>query len=198
MTNNLSDFDISVALYIDGESISSTYFQAERQGEIQGIRNSDTTILPFKFQELELVGAFHVHFLDNMFVPHILLKTQTWKMPTSRQKWGRLKFGSFAARPRTLDNISHVLQTDCIKEVYRSAARRQGGIMSGTPPPKGPKPPVRFSSTPSTADAVPSYRPNSVIDFDRIDPIDAPCASVKVFYRPRGGYFMPLLQTRLT
>lgn len=40
----------------------------------------------------------------------------------------------------------------------------------------------------STADAVPTHTPSEIV-YDRIDPKDAPCASIKVFYRPRGGFF---------
>ena len=58
MTNNLSDFDLCFVLHIDGKRITSKYLRAGHQGELWGIRNSDTTRLPFKFQELELVGAF--------------------------------------------------------------------------------------------------------------------------------------------
>ena len=144
MTNNLSNFDLCFALHIDGKYISGMDLRAGHQGELWGIRNSDTTRLPFKFQELELVGAFH-HSFDNMIFPHLLLKTQTWNMPPSRQKWGRLNFELFGARSCAVNGVNDVMQTmDCIKEVYRSAARRQGGIMSGTPP---PEPPVQFSST---------------------------------------------------
>ena len=139
VTNNLSDFGLFFNLHIDGKPITEMYLRAGHQGEMWGIRNSDTTILPFKFQELELVGAFHDHSLDNIIFPHLLLKTQTWNMPPSRQKWGRLNFEHFGARPRAVNGVNHVMQTmGCIKEVYRSAARRQGGIMSGTPPPKPP------------------------------------------------------------
>ena len=149
ITNNLSDFDLILDLHIDGKRISGTrnYVRAGHQGKMQGIHNSDTTRLPFKFQELEVVGALHGHSLDNMFFPHLPLKTQPWNMPPSRQKWGRLKFELFAARPCTLNIYvnRHIVRTvGCMKDVYRSAARRQGGIMSGT---TSPKPPVQFSSS---------------------------------------------------
>ena len=72
-TYKLLDFDLLIALYIDGVHIKSCHVRAGKQHEIQGIRNSATTRLPFKFQELELVGAFQ-HSLDIRFVPHLLLK----------------------------------------------------------------------------------------------------------------------------
>ena len=46
--------------------------------------------------------------------------------------------------------------------------------------------------TPSTADEMPTARSES-INADYIDSQDAPYASVKVFYRPRGGSFQTLL-----
>jgi hypothetical protein len=62
-------------LYIDGECISSYYFRAgnPEPGGFRGIRSSATTMLPFKFQELELVGTFYEHSLDIMFVPYFII-----------------------------------------------------------------------------------------------------------------------------
>jgi hypothetical protein len=65
--NKLLDFGIGVHLYIDGEQVNGIFLEAEKLGKIRGIPNSTTTELPFKFQELELVGAFPGHSLD-MFV----------------------------------------------------------------------------------------------------------------------------------
>lgn len=56
-SNNLFDFDLSLALYIDGERIYRGYLQARQRGQIQGIPKTTSTVLPFKFQELQLVGA---------------------------------------------------------------------------------------------------------------------------------------------
>jgi hypothetical protein len=72
--------------------------------EFLGVRNSATTKLPFKFQELELVGTFY---LDIMFVPYLfyylLPKTQTWNTPLWGQKWGPLKFELFGASTRAVN-----------------------------------------------------------------------------------------------
>ena len=65
--NKLLDFGIGVDLYIDGEQVNEVLLEAEELREIRGIPKSATTELPFKFQELELVGAFPGHSLD-MFV----------------------------------------------------------------------------------------------------------------------------------
>jgi hypothetical protein len=144
-TINLLDFDLSFVLYIDGERISSYYLRAGEQkpAEFRGVQNSATTVLAFKFQELELVGTFYEHplmFLI-MFVYYLLPKTQTWNTPLSGQKWGPLKFELFAASTGALVHVNYITMQNCIKDVYRSAARRQGGIMSGTTP---PKPHVQF------------------------------------------------------
>jgi len=54
-SNNLFDFDLSLALYIDGERIYRGYLQARQRGQIQGIPKTTSSVLPFKFQELQLV-----------------------------------------------------------------------------------------------------------------------------------------------
>ena len=56
--NNLLDFDLSLELRIDGELVHKTYLRAGQYGHILGIYNGTTSVLPFKFQELELVGTF--------------------------------------------------------------------------------------------------------------------------------------------
>ena len=58
ITNNLLDFDLAFLLYIDGERVDTACILAGHRGGISGFRNSATSTLPFKFQELELVGAF--------------------------------------------------------------------------------------------------------------------------------------------
>jgi len=48
-------------LYIDGKRIHKRYVRIQagqrKQRKVLGIRKSDTSVLPFKFQELQLVGA---------------------------------------------------------------------------------------------------------------------------------------------
>jgi len=60
-SNNMLDFDLAVSLYMDGECIYRGYLQAGQRGQIRGIPNTASSILPFKFQELQLVGAFPGH-----------------------------------------------------------------------------------------------------------------------------------------
>jgi hypothetical protein len=88
---------------------------------------------------------------------------------------------------------------DCIKGACRSAARRPGGIMSGklvslVPPPQSLPPSnllmlcVCFIvyNLPSTDDEIPINGPAYSVIADYIDPPNVPCATFKVFYRPRG------------
>ena len=56
--NDLFDFDLAVNLYVDGERIYHGYLRAGLVGQVLGVRKSANSVLPFKFQELELVGAF--------------------------------------------------------------------------------------------------------------------------------------------
>jgi hypothetical protein len=56
--NNFLDLDISFHLYIDGERVHKAYVSAGKYRRIEGIYKDSTSVLPFKFQELELVGTF--------------------------------------------------------------------------------------------------------------------------------------------
>jgi len=56
--NNLVDCDLSLHLLIDGETVRKTYVRAQEYSHVVGIHKGPTSVLPFKFQELELVGAF--------------------------------------------------------------------------------------------------------------------------------------------
>jgi hypothetical protein len=56
--NHMRDCDLSIDLYMDGEVVNKTYLRAGQPGRVLGIYNGSTALLPFKFQELELVGTF--------------------------------------------------------------------------------------------------------------------------------------------
>jgi len=53
--NNLMDYDLSIDLYMDGEVVNKTYLRARQAGRVLGIYKGSTAVLPFKFQELQLV-----------------------------------------------------------------------------------------------------------------------------------------------
>jgi|SRR6266851_173691 len=79
---------------------------------------------------------------------------------------------------------------DSTEDVYQSAARRQGGITSGTRSPKLPIPILVLSDPLSTADEIPANGPTYSVIADYVDPPNEPCATFKVFYRPRGRSLM--------
>ena len=65
-SNNLYNVDLAVVLRIDGERIYRGFLRAGQRGQVLGLQKSATSILPFKFQELELVGALPGHSLDSV------------------------------------------------------------------------------------------------------------------------------------
>ncbi|KAH9006364.1 hypothetical protein EDB86DRAFT_720078 [Lactarius hatsudake] len=54
-SNNLTESDLVVYLYIDGQLIRHAFTRAGSSAEFLGLRNSAHSVLPFKFQELQLV-----------------------------------------------------------------------------------------------------------------------------------------------
>ncbi|KAI9441456.1 hypothetical protein H4582DRAFT_1384900 [Lactarius indigo] len=54
-SNNLTNFNVVVYLYIDGQLVQNMCYRAGESGEFLGPYNSARSILPFKFQELQLV-----------------------------------------------------------------------------------------------------------------------------------------------
>jgi len=54
-SNNLFDHDLALALYIDGERVYRSYLRARQRGQIIGIPKTTSSVLPFKFQELQVV-----------------------------------------------------------------------------------------------------------------------------------------------
>jgi hypothetical protein len=58
-----SDVGLATDLYIDGECVHLGCLRAGEEWEVLGIQKTASSVLPFKFQELELVGAFPQTFL---------------------------------------------------------------------------------------------------------------------------------------
>ena len=58
MSNNLTDFAVKVAVFIDGQRAEGHVVRAGASWEFLGIYQSTHSVLPFKFQELQLVGTF--------------------------------------------------------------------------------------------------------------------------------------------
>ena len=57
-SNNLPNFEVVIFLYVDGRLVQSVCLQAWSSSEILGPYTNAHSILPFKFQELQLVGEF--------------------------------------------------------------------------------------------------------------------------------------------
>jgi hypothetical protein len=131
----------------------------------------------------------------------MLLKIQMSKtLLLSFPKWGQLNFEHIAAMSSEALCDSYPVQPmDYIKDEYQNAARRQGGTMSGNHVSQA----ASISHTRvvlidiySTADEAPAKSTISV-RVEYFDPQNAPFASVKIFYRPRGsllGYFALFLR----
>lgn len=64
-SNNLPNFEVAVFLHVDGRLVQTMCLQASLSSEILGPYTNTHSILPFKFQELQLVGSF---FTDPSFV----------------------------------------------------------------------------------------------------------------------------------
>ena len=144
--NNLVDCDLVLDLHIDGELVQRIHLHPRQHSRRLGIYRSSNSVLPFKFQELNLVGvsalprlfSFVKPIRSSFLISAYRPKTLTWKMlPSFLQKWGRSNFGPIVAVLCVRWTTSPV-NTDCVEGLCRSAARRLGGIMSGklVSPPK--------------------------------------------------------------
>ena len=89
--NELLDTDLVIHLRMDGEVIRRTYLPAGHYNRIVGVYKNSTSLLPFKFQELELVGTFTCLVSETYRPSSAYPKTQTWKMLPSCLKWGLSK-----------------------------------------------------------------------------------------------------------
>jgi hypothetical protein len=151
--NNLLDTDLALLLRIDGEVVRRPYLPAGQHASTLGIHKNSTSLLPFKFRELELVGMFTALVFDACCPLICHPKTQTWKKHPSCLKWGPSKFRPFAPRSYAQHKTYALRTMDCTGVVYRSAARWQGGIMSGT---RSPKSSIQFLPRVTSIDPIPS------------------------------------------
>jgi hypothetical protein len=88
MSNNLTNFAVSVRVFVDGRHVRNMFLQAESSNECLGVYKSEHSILPFKFQELQLVGTF-IFLSSEQLRLDVCQKTQTRKMRPLLLKWGR-------------------------------------------------------------------------------------------------------------
>ncbi|KAI9511501.1 hypothetical protein F5148DRAFT_327403 [Russula earlei] len=148
LNNHLLDSGLSIYLHIDGERVYQCHLGAGQSGQILGIYKDSTSVLPFKFQELELVDPD----LENApVIPEM----------------GTIELRACRSRARAtveyLPSPIHGLHEGRVSERSKKAGWHHV----------------------STADEVPIKGPMHTVIAEYIDPPNAPCASFKVFYRPR-------------
>jgi hypothetical protein len=89
-SNKLSIYAVAVFLHVDGRQVQAMCPRPGSSGEFLGPYKTECSILPLKFQELQLVGTFSFVFpLFEHLTLDLRRKTQTWKMPLLLPKWGR-------------------------------------------------------------------------------------------------------------
>jgi len=146
--NHMVDCDLSLLLIIDGETVRKSYVRAREVNRIVGIAKGLTSVLPFKFQELELVDPDEE---DAPVVPEM----------------GTIEVRAFRTRAlRVVDHQPH----------------EQYGLHRGRVSERSKKAGWHHVST---GDEIPTDGPTSTIIFNYVDRPKAPCATFKVFYRPR-------------
>ena len=87
-SNNLTDSKLAIFVHIDGRVVKRKYLRASSNGRFRGPKKSACSILPLKFQELQLVGMFSSIFLSFNYLLDVSRKIQTWKMHPPLPKWG--------------------------------------------------------------------------------------------------------------
>jgi hypothetical protein len=108
--NNLLDFDLSLELRIDGELVHKAYLRAGQYGHILGIYKGTTSVLPFKFQELELVGTFTRLVVFGRLLSLILLSVEDPDVEDAPvvPDMGIIELRAFRTRAiRTMGNLPH-------------------------------------------------------------------------------------------
>jgi hypothetical protein len=200
------DIRLAADLYIDGVRTHNGFLKAGRQRQVLGIRKTVSSVLPFKFQELELVGAFP-QFLGQHVAcfPHLLIANEDPDVENAPvddvvvPEMGTIEIRTFRCRTvRTAQyhNRGHRLHQGRVSKRSNKAGWHHVRYVLGlkaTRPNSSSHPRVILIYTPSTADEIPTSRYKYATDLlTYLDPRDAPYASVKVFYRPRGGSFYTL------
>jgi len=148
-SNNLFNVDLAVVLRIDGERIYRGFLRAGQRGQVLGLQKSATSILPFKFQELELVDP------DLEYYAPVVPEMGTIELRAYRCQ--AIRIAQFHR------HVNYGLHQGRISERSKKAGWHHV----------------------STADEVPTNGHAFSVDLNIFDPPNAPCASVRVFYRPR-------------
>jgi hypothetical protein len=150
-SNNLPNFEVVIFLHVDGRLVQSMCLQAWSSSEILGPYSNVHSILPFKFQELQLVDP---DFEDAPAAPEM----------------GTIELKAYRCRTRYFREPSKRLLYEDLHRGRVSERSKKAGWHHIT-----------------TGDEIPvNFRPHEV-EVDYLDPwAGPPCASVKIFYRPRG------------
>ena len=188
-SNNLPNFEVVIFLYVDGRLVQSVCLQAWSSSEILGPYTNAHSILPFKFQELQLVGEFLIvrsfeHFLTRAEDPDMEDAPAAPEMGTIELKTYRCRTRYF--REPSKQSMYENLHQGRISERSKKAGWHH--IAYVPPAVIYPLAITEVAPSPSrTGDELPvSFRPNEV-EVDYLDPwAGPPFASVKIFYRPRG------------
>lgn len=149
-SNNLPNLEVAIFLHVDGRLVQSVCLQAWSTSEILGPYSNAHSILPFKFQELQLVDP------DLEDAP-------------AAPEMGTIELKAYRCRTRYVREPSKQPLYENLHRGRVSERSKKAGWHHI-----------------ATGDEIPvSLRPHEV-EVDYLDPWGGPpCASVKIFYRPR-------------
>jgi hypothetical protein len=194
-TNNLLDTDLRIAVYTDGVLAVDFMSPAGKQGQMLGIQKSCNSVLPFKFRELELVGAFLEHSLGSMFVSSFATEDPDLENAPVVLEMGMIELRAFRCPTEKYKrNDKSGLHRGRVSERSKMAGWHHVRYHISQASNPNSHTHVILIDSPSTGDEIPIAATSLVHVLDEIDPPNAPHATIKVTYRPRGGYFVPFLQ----
>ncbi|KAH9006363.1 hypothetical protein EDB86DRAFT_3098017 [Lactarius hatsudake] len=167
-SNNLANFDLVVYLYIDGQLIRHACTRARSSDELLGPYNSARSVLPFKFQELQLVGTFSPIFPSLEHLLDVRRKTRTWKMYPPPPEMGTIELKAYRCHLRHITKAPSQFMHESLHEGRVSELSKKVGWHHV-----------------ATGDEILVRRSNRAT----VDYLDSwtgpPYASIKISYRPR-------------
>ena len=104
------NFDLALALYIDGERVYRSYLRARQRGQILGIPKTTSSVLPFKFQELQLVGAFSAQAFVWPDISHVTTEDPDVENAPVVPEMGTIELRAY--RCRALRTIQYLYNTN--------------------------------------------------------------------------------------
>jgi hypothetical protein len=188
-SNNLPNFEVVIFLHVDGRLVQSMCLQAWSSSEILGPYSNVHSILPFKFQELQLVGEFSTFRLLSISLTRA--EDPDFEDAPAAPEMGTIELKAYRCRTRYFREPSKRLLYEDLHRGRVSERSKKAGWHHITYVPSFVAflPAITEAVTYSfrTGDEIPvNFRPHEV-EVDYLDPwAGPPCASVKIFYRPRG------------